>query len=93
MTYLSLDPAWIIAALAIIFAVWFWYTSKLSGCWYRRYVMPIMLVSFAFFLPQWGQKFLVLIAALFVYEGYMGYGRERLEDEKQGKEKTKGGKS
>lgn len=84
MAYADFGMAEVIALIIAAFSVVFWYTSKQEGCWYRRYMLPLMVASLALVLPSWWAKLAVVISAAFIYDGYMGYGRAaRAEREEQ----------
>ena len=82
------DPFAALTTAVFVFSAVFWYTSKQPGCWYRRYMVPLMVASFALVLPLWVEKAAVLISAVLVYDGYKGYGREKLEEEKEKQDAT-----
>jgi TRAP-type uncharacterized transport system fused permease subunit len=75
----------LIALIVFAFSLWFWVTSKQEGCWYRRYVLPLMVGSFALVLPEWWAKIVALISAALIYDGYQGYGREKLAEKEKKK--------
>lgn len=78
-----IDPFVALTTVVFIFSAVFWYTSKQPGCWYRRYMVPLMVASFALILPSWVEKVTVLISAALIYDGYGGYGREKLKEEEK----------
>jgi uncharacterized membrane protein len=73
----------LVALIILAFSFVFWYTSRQKGCWYRRYMLPLMVASLAIILPGWLPKIAVLLSAAAIYEGYQGYGRaEKAKEEK-----------
>ena len=66
----------LLPGIILVFSFVFWLTSKDDRCWYRRYLLPLMLASFIFVLPEWWAKIIALVSAALVYDGYRGYGRE-----------------
>jgi len=65
--------------IVFLFALFFYYTSTLEQCTYRRLVFPVMFILLA--LMQWENALAVLllaVAAMLTYYGYKGYGRQVL---------------
>ena len=81
------DVTGTLAGIIFLFSLFFWYSSKEEGCWYRRYVLPLMIGSFAFVLPAWWARIIALVSAALIYDGYKGYGREKLAEKKDKEEK------
>ncbi len=74
----------LVAGIIFAFSFVFWLTSKEEKCWYRRYMLPLMVVSLAVVLPSWWAKLAMVISAALIYDGYQGYGR-RIRDEEEEK--------
>jgi hypothetical protein len=66
---------WVIAGILVLFGFIFWSTSKQERCWYRRYILPLMVASFALVLENLWAKLAVLASSILIYEGYRGYGK------------------
>jgi hypothetical protein len=77
-----IEPMEGLAILVLLFSFIFWYTSRQKSCWYRRYLLPLMVASFALVLPTFMGKLIVLVAAILVYYGYRGYGKEVKKEKK-----------
>ena len=50
---ITFDMTALVAVIVLLFSLAFWFTSKEEKCWYRRYLMPLMVASFALVLPTW----------------------------------------
>jgi hypothetical protein len=73
----------LVAGIIMVFSLAFWLTSKDERCWYRRYLLPMMVASFALVLPDWWGKIFALVSAALIYDGYQGFGRKiRAQNEK-----------
>jgi len=81
----AFDMAALVAGIVFVFSMIFWLTSKDEKCWYRRYMLPLMVASLALILPSWWAKLAVIISAVLIYDGYQGYGR-KIRAEKKEKE-------
>ncbi len=81
----AMDPAESAAILVLAFSFLFWYASKQKRCWYRRYMLPLMVASFALVFPSTVAKIVVLVSAFLVYYGFRGYGKEKAKASKEGK--------
>ena len=81
----AFDLPLLIAGIVFLFSLIFWLTSKDEKCWYRRYMLPLMVLSLALVLPGWWAKLAVIISAAMIYDGYQGYGR-RLRTEREEEE-------
>ncbi len=71
------------AGIIFVFSLIFWLTSKDEKCWYRRYMLPLMVASLALVLPGWWTKLAVIISAALIYDGYQGYGRKLRTEKKE----------
>jgi len=69
----------LVAGIILVFSLVYWLTSKDSKCWYRRYMLPLMVASLAVVLPAWHEKIAVLVSAAFIYDGLQGYGVKKKE--------------
>ncbi|MFH1786826.1 MAG: hypothetical protein ABH829_04215 [archaeon] len=67
-----------IAVSAIVFSFVFYLTSLQDRCWYRRYMLPTMLLSMALFLPTLLEKALLVASGILAFIGYKGRGREAM---------------
>jgi hypothetical protein len=77
------DVTTVLAAIVFLFSLFFWLSSREEGCWYRRYMLPLMVGSFALVLPEWWAKIIALLSAALIYDGYQGYGRGKLAEKKE----------
>ncbi len=75
MAYMQ-ESTELIALIILAFSALFLYTSRLERCWYRRYLLPLMVASFALVLPRLMEKLIVLVSAFLIYYGYRGLGRK-----------------
>ena len=73
-------PEGIFAPLVIFaFALVFYATSLQERCWYRRYIIPALFMVLAVLNAEnFFSAALLLVAAVFIYYGYRGYGRQAI---------------
>ena len=64
-----------IAVAAIVFSVVFFLTSLQERCWYRRYMLPLMLVIMTGFVPTLLEKGMLIASGILVLVGYRGRGK------------------
>jgi len=68
----------LIPIIIFFFSAVFWITSKDDRCWYRRYILPLMVLSLILVFPTVMGAAILLLSATFIYDGYRGYGRQVL---------------
>lgn len=82
----------IVPGIVFVFALVFFMTSLQTQCWYRRYLFPVMFVLLGLvFIEEFIVFLLFILAAVLTYFGFRGYGREKLKEEKEGKENEDSG--
>ncbi len=80
----AFDWTMLAAGIVFVFSLVFWLTSKEEKCWYRRYMLPLMVVSLAIVIPSWWARIALVVSAALIYDGYQGYGRQvRAEQKKE----------
>jgi hypothetical protein len=87
--YEAFNSAALVTGIIFLFSLAFWLSSKDDKCWYRRYLLPLMVGSLALVLNEWWAKLAALISAALIYDGYQGYGKEKRE---KAKKESGGGK-
>ncbi len=79
----------IVPFLIFAFALVFYVTSLQKNCWYRRYIFPVLFIILAvLYIENFIAVILLFIAAVLLYYGFRGYGKNILE-EKEIKEEKK----
>jgi len=74
----------VVPGIIFIFALLFYTTSLQKECWYRRYILPAMLIALAIAsADNFIARVILMFSALLTYQGFRGYGKKILEEKKE----------